>query len=739
MSQDLPYYYILLSEPYSIVKAENLEELVSQLYEGNADFIMDGQRIELGLDEKYFSLLKEAISLYDERVPMYDIANNHIYLINRSNVYPSIYDRDKNYRFVDENFYRDLVLMDNPSKEDIENRRILSYYDLKILYKTYTQVFYRSFVYNSYITECRRPSFFSHMEHISPYYTIKELYFLAYDWNLTNKATLTEQEINNFCVEIAKHDISAETLLNHQVYIYQSKAIGLVKHYSLFGSYYMNMYLRKNRCSLNEKVSYEDFIRNIYLENQITIMIKLIKNCPVFTDEHTVYRFIESDSYLKHLKIGDIYKDCSFMSTTRNPFYYKENYAFGYIMLKIKLPKNINGIGLCIESYSNFPSEEEIILPPTTSYRLTNIIDNSNSDVEHFHNIFDLEVKKKYEFEWIGNSYLNVEYSDIKLDMPDAYIPEINNIDLFKILSDSNIRLLTISDRLNYFRNTYINNMNNQFASNIGPNSYIFNLESYDSTSVYKPFFYYEYSDGIMITTSNKKYGNINILMELGTEIHVNYYFRYSLTDSSLLVDLNNIDWIEWLSLLAFAVGSRKVIIHSNYIIHSNKTDSIEEMKKKTRYTFSENIYSYLKHGKKFFEFVEMTPNFAYEQLDLLSIIPVTDHIKSTDRNELYRIYQGSNVTNMKDFYLYIVENFPKFIKQLEEKMEDIYSSSSINPFLNISYNLDAWRFLYNKNYIQQIPSDKDFIVRKGSFKKLISSKKIPKFKNRLRTYLLAK
>lgn len=731
---NLEYYYVLVSNPYDIKKTELLDELIILLYEGKADFISEVQRINNNLPDNYFSWIRKRISLYSERVPMYDIVYNHIYLISKERVYSSIIDPDRNYRFVDKNFYKSLKEIENPSQVDLENLRILSFYDIDSLYQTYTDVFYKSFILDSYITNCRRPSFDSKMDHISPYYKLNELYYLAYDWNLTNKANLTESEINHFCNQISKYDIPAQTLLDHQMYIYDSKAIGLVKHYSLFGSYYMNLYLRSNKCTI-EKKTYEKYVRNLYLENQIQIMIRLIRNAPIFTKDHTVYRFIEDDSYLSHLNVGDVYKDCSFMSTTRNPFYYKENYAFGYILLKIKIPKNIKGIGICIESYSNFPKEEEIIFPPTTSYRLTKIIDKN--DVEEFSNIFKLRVIKKYEFEWIDNDYIHSK-SDIVLDMPNAIIPEINTIDLRKILSDDNVKYLNMSDRLRYFRTNYVNNPNNQFISIIGKHSYIFNLDAYDSSSVYKQFFYNETVDGIMITTSNPKSGNINILMEMGPEIHVNYYFKYSLTDTSLLVNLDRPEWIEWFSLLAYVVGSQKIIFHSNYVLHTNPTDSIEEARIKTRYTYSENIYEYLKNSKKFFTEIEITPNFDYAELDRLAFIPVKDYIHSSDKNELYRIYKSSNIIYMKDFYLYIVENFPRHIKDIENKLEDIYQNPETNPFKNISYTLDAWRYLYNRNLVFSIPPEKSFQYGRKQFKKLIGTKKIPKFENRLRTFLIA-
>ena len=411
------YYYILTCNPYKIEITEYLDELILLLYEGKADFISEIQCKELNLPKDYLKELKKIISNYEDRLPLYDIRYNHIFLIYKDNIFARIFF--DNYRFIDQNFFNDLKKIKNPDKIDLENLRILSHYDIEMLNNTYLKIFYRSFVLHSYITNCKRPSFYSGMEHILPYYSINELHFLAYDWNLTKKTTLTEDDINKYCKEISKHDIPAKTLLDHQIYIYDSNSVGLVKHYSLFGSYYMNIYLRKNKCCLLNDVAEQETIRNLYLENQIKLMIKLIINSPIFIKSHSVYRFIENDSFLKHLKKGDIYQDISFMSTTRNPFYYKENYSFGVILLKIKLPKNIKGIGLCIESFSNFPKEEEIILPPTSKYRLDNVIDAEKAT--EFLNIFKLDVQKKYEFTWISNDFLSNQ-KKIKINIPNGYV-----------------------------------------------------------------------------------------------------------------------------------------------------------------------------------------------------------------------------------------------------------------------------------------------------------------------------
>lgn len=715
-------YYVLTENPYNILETDSINDLLTILYEGNSNFISQGQVIELGLPKDYLTILRKKISQNHVRVPLYDIVSDHIFLIHWDKVYVRIFF--DNYRFVDEHFYHDLEKLVSPTDVDKENLRLLSFFDMPSLQKTYLEIFYKSFVVNSYITNCRRPSFYSGMEHISPYYNINELNYLAYDWGISDKITLNPKEINKLCEKISQYDIPAKTLLDHQIYIYDSKAIGLVKHYSLFGSYYMNLYLRSNNCCFPNKKSYQGIIRNPYLENQIEIMINLIKNAPAFQKSHTVYRFVERDDYFNNIKVGDVYYDSSFMSTTRNPFYYKENYAFGYILIKINIPADIKGVGLCIESYSNFPKEEEIILPPASQYRLDNLIEEStNTD---FHNAFDLQVKKKYEFTWIGND-------NATLEMPGATIPENKLVVLSELINDVNIKYLSISDRLRYFRQNFTN-VNNQFESVIAGTKYTFNLESYDSSSVYKKFFYYEVSDGIMITTANPKYGNINILMEIGPEIHVNYYFRFSVTDPSFVVDLDKKEWMEWLSYLAYVIGSQSVVIHSNYILQYDPKDSIEEKLLKTRYTFSENIYLYMKYGKKMFQYFEVT-SFDYLKIDYLRNVDLFDHIKSTDRNELFRIAQSSDCKNIFDFYLYIVENFPKQINILEDKLDDVYYPNP-NPFKHVEYKLNAWQYLYSHDIIRQIPDEKNFNIKRGSFKKLIGEKKIKKFTNRLRSLI---
>lgn len=724
------YYYSFVDNQISTM--DDIDTLIMLLYENKGRLLNNAEIKKMKLSDDYLYQIKNKISSYEKRLPLYDVYSDSIFLIYRENIFPRIY-YDK-YRLITQSFYESL-------DESNEMFRFLSNYDIVVLENTYLKIFYQSFVMNTYITNCKRPSFKSKLDHIQPYYSSRELYYLAYDLGLLNtEPTFTYSEMENLCEKITAYDIPAKTLIDHQIYIYESKAIGLVKHYSLFGSYFMNKYLRDYYCCFPDSsrpIRNNPSIINRALEVQIKLMIELIRNAPVFCKrknaDFTVYRFIDNDSFLKKIKPGDIYQDPSFMSTTRNPFNYQENYQFGYILMKITLPMNIRGIGLCIESYSNFPTEEEIIFPPTTRLRLDRIVLDQES---HMH-VLGKTVTKKYEFTLLGNSYQYDETNvpkEIILSIPDGYEPPIPLVNMREMLNNPDITYTSISDRLKFFTKNYVN-ANFQFTTSIGQRSITFIMESYDSSSIYKDFFYYKTTSGLMIYSFNPKYGNINILIELDVEIQVNYYFKYSVTDSSHQLNLDDEDWIDWLSMLAYVIGSRSIVINPNYYLQYDEND--EDLRiMKTRYTYSDNIYQYLKNGKRYFSaFMEIIPGFDYYSLDNLKNYSCDEITVSTDRDELYQIAKKNEIKNIHDFYIFIVENYPKLLPLLESKMDRIFQVEK-NPFKNVYYKLDAWSRLYNTGFIKSMPSEKEFNMKKGSFRSLIGDKKIPQFKNRLRTYL---
>lgn len=725
------YYAVSPQKPEEILQFKFLDEYILKLYHGEIEFLSEEQQKKLSLPDDYLYHLRKSISKYRDRIPMYYVFYNHIYLIYQENVYERLLYN--NYRFIDEQFYHDLLRVKNKNKEEEENVRILSHYDFRELERTYDRVFYKSFILYNHITHCYRPSFHQYLMEIEPYYTAQELYYLGYDWGLIKKEDqINKIDLEKLCQNISQFDIPYQILLDHQIYIYDCKAIGLVKHYSLFGSYYFNLYLRKfQSCENNTQMV--KITRNLDLENQITLMINLIKGAPAFIKDFTVYRFVEDDFYFAKLKPGQFYTDPSFMSTTRNPFYYyKQNYSFGNILIKIRLPENIQGMALCIESYSNFPKEQEIILPPTTVLQLVKIWEEDQ--IDNYQHLMNKRVKRKYEFIWKGNSYYQIQ-DKISLKMLYGFAPKIPILRLMEIVYSGDFVKIPIESRLSHLENKYIRNENSQFISIINEKEYIFTLESYNASTVYRPFFYYPAKDGLMITSTNPQYGNINILIELGLDLHVNYYFKYSVTDSQEVINLDTVAWIEWLVALTYLVGSRKFIIYSNYEINYNKNDLIEQKHVKTKYTYSSDIYQYLKEGKKMFsQFTDIVTGYDYGRLDSLKNMNVADHITPSDKSEIYRVAVNFSITKMDQLYLFLSQNFPNLLKDYEEKLKQIFPAE-LNPFLHINYSLHAWTYLYSKNIITMVPDDAEFQCYR-SFHTLIKEKKIRKFRNRLRFYL---
>jgi hypothetical protein len=559
---------------------------------------------------------------------------------------------------------------------------------------------------------------------------LDELVYLTNDWNLQNVSSFDNITMEKICRTIQMFDLDKETLTSHQIYIYQNRSVGLVKHYSLHGSYFMNKYLRKAPTVFITPYN-KPFIRNLVLEYQITKFINLITNSPQFTSPYTLYRFVNEDSFLASLRVGSYFIESGFMSCTRDPFNYQENYQFGYILMKIKLPANVKGVALCIEAYSNFPSEEEIILPPMTRLRLTKIYSPTEM-VLHDKTLLNKILIKKYEFEYIDN-YFHTNPIEFKFG-PEPKIPLIkycnfdNYMDYF-----AEIDIINMNERADFFIKEFCNE-NHQFKISLNNINYIFQVEGYDSTTAYKDFFYYETGEGIMIYTSHPVYANLNIMLELGPELHVNYYFKYSVSDVSIYVDLDNEWWIKWIAQLAYFLGIRHVIFHPNYMLYHDAGATKEERVNKTRYTVIQNIYLYFKNQKKYYEaYHEIKPLFDYYDLDYLTNLKTLEVVLPGD--ELYQQYINNKEYDTIDkFYVFLVEKKPQFLKTLEDKLDHLYEIS-VNPFKNVRYTFDAWIYLYNNNFIKQMPNYENVKIVKKSFKSLIGDTKVKKFKNRIREY----
>lgn len=673
------------------------------------NLIYGNENIELIYkDKKQLQEIKELFSSFYKIMPLFDIKSKQIYLINYKNVYERILVN--NYRF----------LTDTIRKKFLENNLIkgnvnfLKYYDFDILQKTYYKVLYKSFKYNNFITSCYRSSFDSHIEHIKPYYTSKELLYFGLDWGLITKEEAKTKYNDNFydlCVMIKDNDINGETLKNHQKYISDTNSINAIKFYSLFGSYFLNKYLR-NKEKKNSNSMFE------YNIKYITNVIK--KSPPLKTEKSNVfivYRFIENDSFLNDIKIGEHFIEKGFMSATRNPFFKLNDYVFGYILMKIVIPVNKKGVGLCIEGYSNFPEEEEIIFAPNSKFELIKLdIINSKEDNEYDF-LLEKTYNKRYTFKYIEtenlDSYENLEKINIKtLDMDKYFDYNKNNVD------DKN------SYTLMHNLLKFIGNLNNQFFCVINNDKLLFNIQPYDSTSVYKPYFALSNKHGLMLYVLNKTYGGFDLIIEIGeNEMHINYYFKYSLKNEENKIDLENKEWIIWLCKLAFILNINEIFIYPTYKLASNK-----------KHTYIADVYDYLKYGKvKYKNYEGIKSADVFYGLDVFKKRNVTEIVNINNKNELYQIYANNmdKITTIADMYIYVTEQCPFNLKILEEQMFNINGIDTLN---DVRYIINVNNFLLNNKIIYNIPNRRKII--KMNIKNEAIIQKIPKFNNRIRNFL---
>ena len=81
------------------------------------------------------------------------------------------------------------------------------------------------------------------------------------DKNL-NPWSYSESELNNICDKLYKYEINTKMLIYNQLYILYNNAKSYIQFYSLFGSYYINNYLR-NKNSVKD-IELENHINNIF-------------------------------------------------------------------------------------------------------------------------------------------------------------------------------------------------------------------------------------------------------------------------------------------------------------------------------------------------------------------------------------------------------------------------------------------------------------------------------------------
>jgi len=733
----------------SVPAEENIKDYIKNSKKGSDKIVIYLKSKE---PHEIIKEIKEEISKINNKIPLYDEYTKNLLLIVKESVYKKvIYE---SYRFPDKRLVELLIerkkeLEPIVKKEEKlekkfgefdelhksinlirEHRKLglmldfLKSFDNEILYDTYVKVFY-SFAneVGKNITVCRRPSFFPYYKHIKPYYTRSELINMALNMEKIKPSNkyYDEDEVMKLCSIIKKNDIKADTLIKHQEYIIEQNKIGIIQYYSLQGSYFINQYLRN-------QAQYE--YKNPLLEEIIKSMWELTVNAPEFDKSYILYRFIQDDSYLKHLKIGDTYTDPSFISTTRDPFYRSETYKFGFILIKIKIPADVKGVGLCIEPYSHFPEEEEIILSPLTKLKLEK--KDENALYYHTDEIYASNIRTRYEFSYVGKEKISF------VDRP-ILNKEINNDTIIDFIKLPVIDVFTVYEKVKQFVDDYVDNIY-QFKTKIGKNTYDLIVEWYDSTNAYKKFYAATTNNGFSIYTIKDNY--ILFFIELGEEddityMYINYYFQFS--SSGRRKHINDPDFIDFISKLAFYFRIEKIVLYSEY----ESCDISEEIKginsKNVRGgNYCIDYYNYLKNKEKRFKNIDPTeikPQFSYYELDRMRTIDPNVVLRQEDRDELFQIYKkvykphiDESKHNLADFYTWVVENQCVNLNILIDKMIRLYSSN--NPFDNDYYIIDPMRYLYNKELISEIPR-----AKKSKRTRELLGDRVPKNEYRIQYY----
>lgn len=677
---------------------------------------------------------KEYISKIEHSIPLYDIYTENIYIIGKHNVYSRVVHQS--YRFPEKELLDEIqnkLNEVNNKNIDVTDKLFLrkinklklmtefmNYFDNGILFDTYMKVFYK---YSQYVgkemTICVNPSFVPQFYHLVPYFTRSEIINFAMNMGMTN---VEEENLSNLCKIVTKQQINSNILLEHYKYIQDNQLFGFAQYYTLQGSFFINQYLRN---TTNTR------FKNEYLESLIKPMWNLVANAPPFDKQYTIYRFIQEDSYISHLEIGDIHTENGFMSTTRDPFYRSDLYKFGFILIKINIPADRRGVALCVETVSHFPEEQEIIFPPNAKFKLI----KRDEDCVYYHTdvSFSSKVKTRYEFDWVGNG--DMTFTRTK-------IPNIQTVDFLTITKK---QAITLSEKIKYFEDNYVNEIF-QFNVNLGGKEFTLVTESYDSTTAYKHYYAMDTKNGYSIYTIYK--GHILFFIELGEtdkgkEMHINYYVKYSSADTSKMIGDDNL--IKFFSSIAHYFDIPSVVLYANYLnCDVNIIDSYETRLKQRGFSENKNvnqvndrvknnndntntndnnskvlfkgsyckdIYQYISTGiKRYSDMnvlnVELQPKFSYHDIDSLKKISPSKILKKDDRDELYQLYNKSykGIDTITKFYEWIKENKCYLLDHYVVKIDRIMQKN--NPFRNDMYMLDPITYLYNRRLINTCPTN---------------------------------
>lgn len=703
----MKYIYLINNKDiFEKVMIDNEKEILEEIYylkykiPSNKDISKSSKEIKNFFEENKLEEIKKIISKVKKKIPLFNVYHYNLYLIDKENVFS--YITYKNYRFPDNITINNIKKKSEEltSEDEVTKRRkkkiklmlyFLDQFDYNELFNSYMSLYLLSNPYYiNPITTCEKPSFISKFKHMNPYYTRLELINLAKNMNinLNNEYLNDPEKVNEVCKIINDNDINKKILLNHYNLINKNDMVNLVAYYTIQGSEKLNNYLRNNY-ELNG-INYE--YRNKLLEKTIDSLYLLINKSSKFDKDYYVYRFVDSN-FLENLNIGDIFIEKGFLSTTRNPFYVPKNYNFGKILIKIKIPKNKEGIALCIETVSKYPEEEEIIFSPNTKLKL--ISKNENFNYYHIDEKYQNSIKIKYEFEYICCTG-KPKYNEKKI------YNEKKVID-FDTLSYESV--INFNDLINIFSDKYLD-IHNCFYTKINKKEIYLIFERFDSTGSYNKFYSLNTSNGISFYSfyKNSLLFFIEICEKDDTRLmNVNYFISHLGYSNFNREDIiNDREFLLFLSKIGKYFSCDYSIIYSDFVeckLKNNKSDKYGYV--------SKDVYEYLKFKKKRFDKISKTniyPQFSYYLLDELKNIKPLTILDKNDNDELYQVFirnypHNDKNNNLNDFFIWICDNYCDLLNILINKFDKLYE----NPFLKISYKYNIRNFLYNESQQERI------------------------------------
>ena len=598
------------------------------------------------IDKKFINLFSDD----KQYIPLFDLISESIKFVQKDFVYKAI--KQNHFRIIN----NDLIEFLKSNNITHLNDK-LKLFDFDIIHKNFLKfIYYDSEEIGADISYFKNPAFIKNLE-VKPFLKKSAIINTALNLGLLKPKDLPyNKDLKTIYDKIKTLFFTEKILVDHIKLINNEKINSIINFFSVYGSSLLNDYLRGN-------FNYYD----PNLEQQINKLYNVISKTKKIDHEKLIFRFISEDSFLNLTKVGDFYENESFISCTRKPSINFED--FGYIILKITLPKNIDGIFLSIENNSSFYDEKEIVIKPGVKFKLKNI----DNDVDFYlfdkKKVFSSKILKRYELEIVGISN--------KLTIPKYEIKKIPEINIMNIKLDYDTgEEKAINIIKNYF---YINkSCNFIFPNNLKKKFYFYN---YDSTKIYSKFHYFKINKGFILFSFNDD-DELDCFIELGDVIIVNYPGKYIKInphpDTTLII-----------SCIAYIFNIDKVKVFPEFIslnsITKNNNPIFQNIK------INKIIYNIINDLKLNNDFDLYNRNEIYDFFN-----------KIIDTKTLhYNIFYNTKQISYKNLFKKIIKDNPIDIKY--------YNKSLPNNIYNCHFDFFPNNYLISKNIIQFNYNNYDF------------------------------